>query len=184
MSASSKQPAVSKPMLVLLVVAVLVLIWLLIPTDNQTALDVKQPAETNSMVAAKKTPKLVQPVMEKEVTSTTRKSETNRNPFEAPAIVRLRLAKDTNSNQRTNPVVSRTDQSEVQVNQNQPVWKGIMGTVDDQLAIVAYKSRTYFLRLGDKLGSSGYRLTGFSAGKIVLSSAKGELRLEREAKKK
>lgn len=184
MSAGNKQPAVSKPMIVILVIAVLILIWSLIPTDKQTAPVVERPTKSNNMVASEKNSKPEQSVEEQIETLAIVKPEANRNPFKVPAIVRLRSSLDSKFNQSPSIAVEGTSPGESRTDNSKPVWKGTMGTADDQLVIVTYKSRTYFLRLGDKLGSSGYRLTGFSAGKIVLSSAKGELRLEREAKKK
>lgn len=116
-----------------------------------------------------------------------------RNPFLPPLIVRNYLEKQSklsspvsiiptpsvpvNGGNANNVAGEKPEEKPVET---KPVWKGYLGTQHDRLAIVRYKGKAYFLRVGDRLKESDYVLTQMGSNYIVLDSPKEQLKLVKE----
>jgi hypothetical protein len=114
-----------------------------------------------------------------------------RNPFLPPSIVRNYLSKPKHSSSFpivTTPSVPVTGGSSEKITEKpvekpveiKPVWKGFLGTRHDRLAIVRYKGKAYFLRVGDRIQGTDYVLTRMESEYIVLDSPKEQVRLVKE----
>lgn len=111
-------------------------------------------------------------------------SKNDRNPFQAPPLVNsLREPPASGGVQKPLPTVAPGPVKSV-LPEVLPVWQGLLRTKKDQLVIVRYAAKTHFLRRGDLLPESSYRLTEIGPDYIIFNSPNKQLELARERKGK
>lgn len=105
-----------------------------------------------------------------------------RNPFQAPPVVKSFRETSTVGETGKRLPVEPYEPIRNDMPEQQPVWQGLLRTKADQLVIVRYAAKTHFLRKGDRLPESNYRLTEIEPDYILFISPAKQLRLARERK--
>jgi len=200
MKATEKnQATISPATYVILGIGLIAIIWLLWPTSQKTPQ--QQPAqEIVHNQTGTEVPKTQVKAGEQEVeTEDTVIESSARNPFLPPSIVRTMSRKTLYDSTRnvTPPIVQeqsrrgldvissgdKTDKDEIKSEEIlKPVWKGFLQVPGDQLVIIRYKQKSHFLRLGDRLSGTEYRLTDINPQYVVLLSPTDTLKLEKVKK--
>lgn len=188
MSAAEKQQAVSMPLIIvlILVLAAAGYYFFFMGDDNtvqnnQPLPDTTEISQSEEVAEAEGDTAVVEGEGEEsllEQVSSAIFGDSNRNPFASPAVVKASEQKSKASTISIGPSTSTAPV--VAPPPARPMWKGIVGTDSDRLAIVTYKNRTYFLRQGNRMGNTAYRLTTLNDNYVVLSSSDGDITLNRE----
>lgn len=121
-----------------------------------------------------------------------------RNPFSVPGFVQNAFNRDKKANNDRNtptptiPVVEPPEKDGPFIEKNKgedesfkrPLWQGVLGTKNDSVVIIRYKGKTHFLRNGDKLPGTEYRLSSVKNNYVVLNSPTEQIMLEKSKEAK
>ncbi|HOJ77004.1 MAG TPA: hypothetical protein PLZ08_03235 [Bacillota bacterium] len=118
----------------------------------------------------------------------------HKNPFKTPSIIVSMLAKRNSSGmgQVPSPAIPVTPPEEQNIFKDKEdsktdyalSWRGIIGTKNDQVAIIRNKGKTHFLRLGDRLAETSYTLSRIEKQYIILQSPTEQIILEKSKEAK
>ncbi len=122
---------------------------------------------------------------------TTEASLVGKDPFVLPGLVqRSRKANNPPApvSQPSVPVpivpLPKVDIPKVDAPEETPVWKGLIKTSTDQLAIITFKGRSYLLHQGERIPGTEYRITELNSSYVVLESPSKQLKLQKKGERK
>ena len=115
----------------------------------------------------------------------------DRDPFLPSSLYIARLKKDNVPVEPVKPVVPPvsdsnkvTKEKENETKENESMmWKGVVGSKDNQVVLIRHNNKTHLLRLGDLVPGTQYMVAQIASDSVLLISPGQQLRLSKGGKR-